>query len=159
MAKGRPRKIGVKRTASGRASRAAEKTATGPEAVSYAVYFVSSNDRVKVGYTSNLGARMATIESNSGFPAELLGAIQVSDQGVALELEAALHEELSKQGRHIKGEWFKLSRADVASLLRAARLQSYRTTGGDDATADVPILSSLAYASANFLPFTSLQGL
>lgn len=149
----------MKRTASGRASRAAANVAGSADAVSYAVYFISSNDRVKVGYTSNLGARIATIESNSGFPAELLGTIQISDQGVALELEAVLHEELTKQGRHIQGEWFRLSRADVSSLLRAARLQSHRTTGGDDATADVPILSSLAYASENILPITSFQGL
>jgi hypothetical protein len=159
MAKGRKRNINVKRTPSGRASRAADNAATGAEAVSYAVYFVSSNDRVKVGYTSNLGARIATIESNSGFPAELLGAIQIGDQALALELEAGLHEELTRQGRHIRGEWFRLSRADVSSLLRVARLQSHRTTGGDDATADVPILSSLAYASENILPITSLQEL
>lgn len=92
-------------------------------------------------------------------PAELLGAIQINDQGAALELEAGLHDELTKQGRRIQGEWFRLSRADVSSLLRAARRNSHRTTGGGDATDDVPIFSSLAYAAENILPISSYQGI
>lgn len=157
MAKGRPRKIGVTRTKSGRASRAVVKVAGGADAVAYAIYFISSNDRVKVGYTSNLAARIATIESNSGYPAQLLGVIHVASQVGALELEAAFHRDLTNQGRHFQGEWFSLNRAEVARLLNAARGKGLRVTGGDDGATDVPILSSLAYAGENVLSLEDLS--
>lgn len=66
------------------------------------VYFIASTDRVKIGYTTHLGKRLADL--NTGSPVELF----VMDYVRANKrVEAALHDELSSQ--RVVGEWFELS--------------------------------------------------
>lgn len=154
---GRKRVAGIKRTPSGRASRAADNIDLDAQRAAYAVYFIASLDRVKVGYTSNLSARVTGIESNSGRAAEVLGVIRASSQRQALEIEGALHESLTAQGRHFQGEWFSIGRVDVVRLLAAARARGLSTMGGEDASMDVPIMSSLTYAAKITLPTWGLS--
>lgn len=68
------------------------------------VYFIESGGRVKIGFTSNVAARIANIETATPFPVTLL-----RQQPGSLDDEAAFHAQFAEY--RIKREWFRFEGA------------------------------------------------
>lgn len=68
------------------------------------VYFLHSNDLIKIGFAGNVWGRLAEIRRLSPVPVNPLGFIAVSEYEESKRLEAALHELFAVYRRH--GEWF-----------------------------------------------------
>ena len=74
------------------------------------VYAIAAQDRVKIGYTTNLPQRMKNIQSACSVPIVCLGT---TPGGV--ELERALHRQFAASRLH--GEWFRLTGVERTQLL------------------------------------------
>jgi hypothetical protein len=82
------------------------------------VYFVGARDgRVKIG-RSRQGPRdrIDALQTGSADDLELLGRAVCRTEIDAKNLERLIHSALTKQGRHIRGEWFRLTRPEVDAL-------------------------------------------
>lgn len=64
------------------------------------IYFAKCGDRIKVGISNNVGARLSQLRTGAGAPVELLAAVDGDNR-----IERALHNKL-KQYR-VDGEWFR----------------------------------------------------
>jgi hypothetical protein len=67
------------------------------------VYFIKSNDRVKIGKSKDVHERMIQLKTSNPYKLELIGVIE----GYG-EKENELHEKFKKYRLH--GEWFSLSK-------------------------------------------------
>jgi hypothetical protein len=75
------------------------------------VYFISSPDKIKVGYSTQFELRLTQLRRDSFDDLEVLGTIEAGRN-----IEAAIHARLLPH--KIKGEWYKKNE-DVQSLIRA----------------------------------------
>jgi predicted dienelactone hydrolase len=91
------------------------------------VYFLSSADRVKVGYSVEPARRISALSTASPFPIVVIATIP----GTEAE-ERAIHRGLSSSRRY--GEWFERT-SEVETLLAA--VTSKLVTTGDEAAAFV----------------------
>jgi hypothetical protein len=64
------------------------------------VYFAQCGDRIKIGVSSNITARLAQLRQGAGGDVKLLASIEGD-----FEIERALHNKLRMQ--RIDGEWFR----------------------------------------------------
>lgn len=64
------------------------------------VYFVRCDERVKIGYTRNIGSRLSQFRTSNGKPVELLLTIPGGR-----EEERALHQKFARF--RTQGEWFR----------------------------------------------------
>lgn len=82
------------------------------------VYFVESENRglVKIGKSSHRQNRVAGM--STGTPDNLITIAWVACRTMeeASSLEVALHRQLKKTNRHVRGEWFLLSQGDAKAL-------------------------------------------
>lgn len=76
----------------------------------------SANNTVKIGYSSNPEARLATLQTGSGLPLSLNYVVACGDPGL---VEQRAHEVLAKH--RLQGEWFDCTPdAAVAAIHMAA---------------------------------------
>lgn len=75
------------------------------------VYFVRSANAIKIGVTTDLGKRIASIQTSTPYPVELIAAIP-GDKALESELHATF------ANHRTSGEWFRLSPDIVAWLQR-----------------------------------------
>lgn len=143
----RPRLNGVQRAKSGRISRSRSSLLQRGQLVhdGYVVYFAKTDDLVKIGYSGATRNRVADLSFSKGKPVRVLGLAHVPSAETARKLEAKMHEIFAS--KRVEGEWFDLTMSDVLSALAMCRSVGIHTTGGEDASADSPILSGLAYGS------------
>ncbi|WP_108397573.1 GIY-YIG nuclease family protein [Devosia submarina] len=143
----RPRLQNVERTPSGQISRS-RKSYEQRGLLShdgYVVYFAKADDGMKIGFSGATKSRMPSISRDKGRVVRVVGLAHLPSEALARKLERKLHETLS--GKRIKGEWFELTMSDVLSALAMCRKIGIRTSGGQDASDDVRLLSGLAYGS------------
>lgn len=81
------------------------------------VYMIRSGDRYKIGQTANLGRRSDEIIRQQAVNAHLVHSIPTDDP---VGIEHYWHERFAD--RRYKGEWFVLSREDVAAFKRRRTL-------------------------------------
>lgn len=77
------------------------------------VYMIRSGDRYKIGQTANLGRRTDEVIRQQAVNAHLVHSIPTDDP---LGIERYWHERFAD--RRYKGEWFVLTREDVAAFKR-----------------------------------------
>lgn len=77
----------------------------------YSVYFLSLENRIKVGISEDVTQRVKTLECASGSAIQLLGSIPGGR-----DLEQAIHKRL--QNRRLRGEWF-VDCAEVREVVAA----------------------------------------
>lgn len=75
--------------------------------------------RHKIGFAKNIKRRLTNLQTSSAETLRVTAAIPVHHTG-ARALEARLHSELGIY--KIRGEWFEIDEADIASLLVFARI-------------------------------------
>jgi hypothetical protein len=107
----------------------------------WCVYFIESDTGVKVGYSGNVSARLASIAWERSEYVEICGVVGLPSQLAARKLEAKFHSIFAD--KKIKGEWFDLTREDVAFALRLARTLNLKTYGCERA-GDLAIPTSLS---------------
>lgn len=113
---GRKRVQGVEREPNGRASRKSEVDG-------WLVYFLASDGvtfaqagAVKVGVTGNIDMRVGDLSVGCPVSLHLAGQIGAPCQKIARQVEKQAHRSLKLAGRHIRGEWFRLSLSEVDAL-------------------------------------------
>lgn len=111
----------------------------------YVVYFAKTDDLVKIGYSGATRNRVPSLSVSKGRPVRVLGMAHIPSVEVARKLEAKMHEVFAR--KRVEGEWFDLSMSDVLSALAMCRSIGISTSGGEDASDDVRILSGLAFGS------------
>lgn len=72
------------------------------------VYFITNGVHVKIGKSKDIQKRLASLQTGSPLPLELLGFIPCSDEKERTWTEAMIHEECLDQVVH--GEWFNMPR-------------------------------------------------
>jgi hypothetical protein len=80
------------------------------------VYAMRAGENVKVGYTSNVGARVKHIQTSHPDRVEIVWSLPCQDRVEAKRQEKKIHRLCS--AFHVRGEWFQ---ADVVSVLRSFR--------------------------------------
>ena len=80
------------------------------------VYLIrAENGITKIGKTTDINSRFASMKSLSPLPLELVGFIKTFDED---RLEKELHNKYSFKRSH--GEWFHLDGDDISEILRHA---------------------------------------
>jgi len=102
----------VEREPNGRRSRKAESVGRP------VVYFIGSgfDGRIKVGRTSAPLGRLCDLQVSSPDPLRLLGFIGCATVDDSIKLESLLHKLLASKGRHLRGEWFKLTVKEIDAI-------------------------------------------
>lgn len=80
------------------------------------VYAMRAGDRVKVGYTSNVGSRVKSIQTSHPERVEIVWSLPCEDRVEAKRQEKKIHRLCS--AFHVRGEWFS---SDVIDVLRSFR--------------------------------------
>jgi hypothetical protein len=70
------------------------------------VYYVTDGTFVKVGYTTNLAKRLATLQTGNARKLEVLKVIQFSTALEAYKCEQRIHKSLTRY--NVRGEWFDI---------------------------------------------------
>ena len=71
------------------------------------VYYVTDGTFVKVGYTTNLAKRLATLQTGNARKLEVLKVIPFSTALEAYQCEQRIHKSLSRY--NVRGEWFSIT--------------------------------------------------
>lgn len=87
-------------------------------AVTGQVYLVKMGKHYKIGHSNAAGRR--TYELGIKMP-ERLTVVHVLDSDDPEGIEAYWHKRFEKQGKRLEGEWFALTREDVAAFKRRGR--------------------------------------
>lgn len=83
----------------------------------YSVYFIGAgNGAVKVGHARRPVDRLDDLQVGAYAALEIQAVIRVQDKLDARRMEAELHAKLKAAGRHIRGEWFYLTLAEIQKL-------------------------------------------
>jgi hypothetical protein len=90
-----------------------EEPRESPVIVQGFVYMIRSGDRYKIGQTANLGRRTDEVIRQQAMNAHLVHSIPTDDP---VGIERYWHERFAD--RRYKGEWFVLTREDVAAFKR-----------------------------------------
>jgi len=86
-----------------------------PEVKRNYLYIIQcKNDYYKIGYTSDIKGRMASMKTSNPFRLRLIYSVKMA---LAEELEKDLHREYSQY--NIRGEWFKLTHTQVLELVKS----------------------------------------
>ncbi|MGH8219960.1 MAG: GIY-YIG nuclease family protein [Steroidobacteraceae bacterium] len=105
----RSKSRGSKDAATGRIIRGARVTLAVnrlPSLEPTALYGIGADRRfIKFGYARDPQRRLLELQSGSPIDLELLGAIILRDQALAIELERAVH--IAASDFHVRGEWFR----------------------------------------------------
>lgn len=75
------------------------------------VYFIQAQHRVKIGFTNDVVARIAQLQTGSAHPLQLLAILP----NVSITVERRLHRFFAEY--RVQGEWFQLT-GGLASLIR-----------------------------------------
>lgn len=78
------------------------------------LYVVKVGDFYKIGYASNIGARLTSLQTGSPQKLELI-LVAYCGEG-AKDLEKKYHEQFAS--RHHRGEWFSLTREDLLEIVQ-----------------------------------------
>lgn len=81
------------------------------------VYFIfgAGHTVVKVGRTSNLTKRIASIQNGNPAIIRVAALIEVPSVDGAKAVEYFLHRKLKGAGRHVSGEWFRMGLSEIGS--------------------------------------------
>jgi hypothetical protein len=92
------------------------------------VYFIGSGEsaQIKVGFTTQTLHRLCELQVGSVEELKLLGLVRCATVADARKLERLLHGLLSTKGRHIRGEWFRLTVKEVDAIELALGLDIRR---------------------------------
>jgi hypothetical protein len=78
------------------------------------VYFIRMTENyTKVGMTGDIDKRMSNLQTGSPFPLKLIRSCKTTSPRV---VERLLHYMLTKQNKHIRGEWFNISDGEIDEL-------------------------------------------
>lgn len=95
------------------------------------IYFIAAGDRVKIGCTSKLRARLSVLQSGSAESLKYLGHIELGRHELTrrelMACEAAVHRFFHRA--LIRGEWFKLD-DDVRVVIERLTTVPIIVTGG-----------------------------
>lgn len=81
------------------------------------IYFVGTGDGlVKVGRSKDWITRVTDLQIASAAELSMFGLIGAGTQERSVEMERRLHRFLKDKGRHVRGEWFRLSVAEVDAI-------------------------------------------
>lgn len=88
----------------------------------YHVYVIGTGtDRQKIGYTSDLKARLSMLQTGNPEQLKVHHAIEVPDEERARKVERKIHQELSY--KRLKGEWFKMTVNEAIDFLTYAEIR------------------------------------
>ena len=76
------------------------------------LYIIESDNKYKIGYSSNFKARLKNYKTHLG----VVNLIYVTKQNDCFELEAKIHE--MYKNNNIMGEWFNLSNSDIINIIK-----------------------------------------
>lgn len=96
-----------------------------------AVYFIGEIEEpncfaIKIGKAKVVKRRLRDLQTGNPLPLQVLGWVDAEDD---FRLEADLHQEF--QGRHQRGEWFRLEPAEILDVLRRAGRDGYVEKNAD----------------------------
>lgn len=75
------------------------------------VYLIQADgEHYKIGSTINLATRMKSLQTSSPNDIELIYSTKAENY---MDLEFNIHAELTKLGKHVRGEWFDLDAKDL----------------------------------------------
>lgn len=92
------------------------------ETLGKCVYFVRAGEAVKVGYTSNLSARLEQLQTGNPQVVTCEASIWVEDSATARKIERALHSRIIGIGFKLHGEWGYMPNSQVKALCRWAKV-------------------------------------
>jgi len=120
----------TEREPNGRRSR---KAATSVRPV---VYFIGTgvDSRIKVGRTSAPLGRLQDLQVSNPEPLRLLGCIGCASVDDSAKLESLLHKLLTAKGRHLRGEWFRLTVKEIDAIEVALGLDIRRPEANGNAS-------------------------
>lgn len=71
------------------------------------LYLITAGAFVKVGVSTDIGGRLAAMQTGCPLPLGLLLAVQLSAGRSPHIVERNIHADLKWAGLHVRGEWFK----------------------------------------------------
>jgi len=78
------------------------------------IYIIESANLYKIGFTTNIEARIQVIKTSSPHEVKLIYIIPIPMEIEHKKVENALHKMF--ESSHMKGEWFNLSLKDIAKI-------------------------------------------
>jgi hypothetical protein len=85
------------------------------------LYFISASHFTKVGIASDVQTRLKALQTASPFLLRLINCVYIHED--AASIERRIHSQLRERGKHVRGEWFTISTAEVYALIRGLNLQ------------------------------------
>jgi len=73
----------------------------------YFLYLISCKNHAKVGISSNIEARLKSLEAQNPFPVKLVTKVCYDSKKSALMCEQEMHKRLKEKGFFVKYEWFQ----------------------------------------------------
>ncbi len=85
------------------------------------IYFFKSGDshKYKIGYSKNPYERWMSLQVGNPELLQKVGYIPLPSEFLAKKVEQKLHKKLTKQGKHILGEWFNLKDVYIKGLIKS----------------------------------------
>lgn len=81
------------------------------------VYFVGAgNGAVKVGFSARPAYRVDELQTSNPLTLTMFAVVRRDTVEEARALEATIHDRLKQAGRHIRGEWFRLWKAEASAI-------------------------------------------
>jgi hypothetical protein len=77
------------------------------------VYVIHGGKHYKIGLSRNVEKRLRALDASLPFPVTTVCTFETDNM---LQLERQLHLIYRKAGKHVNGEWFDLSEADITAL-------------------------------------------
>lgn len=102
----------------------------------------SSDNPVKIGYTSNLKKRLGDLQVGSPYPLVYLAAVAYDSEELASEKEKHYHKMFNRH--HIRGEWFKAIASQGAAMAHFMQLSSMQQVAGKVPSITKMFLKTLA---------------
>jgi hypothetical protein len=84
----------------------------------FLLYLIRSGNYVKIGYTSNIYNRLATLNVGNPVELELLLLLKFDSKSQVLEIEDDLHFTYNSRGQRKRGEWYYLSDKDIQEIYK-----------------------------------------
>lgn len=86
------------------------------------VYVIgNATNRQKIGYTSDLKARLSMLQTGNPEPLRVHHAIEVPNEDRARRVERKIHSELSY--KRVLGEWFNMTPDEAIDFLTYAEIR------------------------------------
>lgn len=93
------------------------------------LYIIRCNGFYKIGIASDARERFFSIQVGNPYDLEMVGQYQIHSDWIR-HFEFLVHKKFSELGKHVRGEWFRLSKEDLNYLERNCKVAQEKSLAG-----------------------------